>query len=241
MFDHVSVRVADLDVARGRFAALFAPLGVEQTVNVPAFALWGDFGLAGPDADHALTRRAHIAFVAPSHEAVQAFWQAGLDAGLTDNGAPGPRTQYGDDYYGAFLLDEAGNNFEAVVRSGGRVGGNVDHVALRVVDLAAATDFYKNVGGAVGFAAVREGDDGTTFADPSGGLLSVFLGEPTEALHVALRGDDDTIRGFHASAVAAGYRDNGGPGQRPYHPGYYSAFVLDPDGNNVEVVDHHWG
>ena len=47
-------------------------------------------------------------------------------------------------------------------------------------------------------------------------------------------------RAFHRAAIEAGYRDNGGPGERPqYHPGYYGAFVLDPDGNNVEVVNHH--
>ena len=48
------------------------------------------------------------------------------------------------------------------------------------------------------------------------------------------------MRGFHAAALADGGRDNGAPGERPeYHPGYYAAFVLDPDGNNIEVVNHH--
>ena len=59
-------------------------------------------------------------------------------------------------------------------------------------------------------------------------------------VHIAFRGDNATVDAFHAAAVAAGYRDNGAPGERPiYHPGYYGAFVLDPDGNNVEVVDHN--
>ena len=48
------------------------------------------------------------------------------------------------------------------------------------------------------------------------------------------------MRAFHAAALAAGYEDHGGPGERPvYHPGYYGAFVLDPDGHNVEVVNHN--
>jgi catechol 2,3-dioxygenase-like lactoylglutathione lyase family enzyme len=52
--------------------------------------------------------------------------------------------------------------------------------------------------------------------------------------------DDATVEAFHAAATAAGYRDNGAPRERPeYHPGYYGAYVLDPDGNNVEVVNHH--
>jgi predicted lactoylglutathione lyase len=51
---------------------------------------------------------------------------------------------------------------------------------------------------------------------------------------------NETVDAFHAVATGAGYRDNGRPGERPqYHPGYYAAFVLDPDGNNVEVVNHN--
>ena len=52
--------------------------------------------------------------------------------------------------------------------------------------------------------------------------------------------DDATVDAFHEAATAAGHRDNGAPGERPiYHAGYYSAFVLDPDGNNIEVVNHN--
>jgi catechol 2,3-dioxygenase-like lactoylglutathione lyase family enzyme len=63
---------------------------------------------------------------------------------------------------------------------------------------------------------------------------------PTENVHLAFpAGDDATVDEFHRVALAAGYRDNGAPGERlEYHPGYYGAFVLDPDGNNVEVVHH---
>jgi catechol 2,3-dioxygenase-like lactoylglutathione lyase family enzyme len=46
------------------------------------------------------------------------------------------------------------------------------------------------------------------------------------------------VDAFHAAALAAGAKDNGAPGERPYHPGYYAAFVLDPDGNNIEAVHH---
>ena len=68
----------------------------------------------------------------------------------------------------------------------------------------------------------------------------MIAGEPTQHAHIAFSGDDDAVRRFHADAIAAGYRSNGEPGERPhYHAGYYAAFVLDPDGNNIEVVDHH--
>jgi catechol 2,3-dioxygenase-like lactoylglutathione lyase family enzyme len=65
--------------------------------------------------------------------------------------------------------------------------------------------------------------------------------QPTEHVHLAFPTTDDAnVHAFHAAATGAGYRDNGAPGERPeYHPGYYGAFVLDPDGNNVEVVNHH--
>jgi catechol 2,3-dioxygenase-like lactoylglutathione lyase family enzyme len=64
---------------------------------------------------------------------------------------------------------------------------------------------------------------------------------PTEHVHLAFPvPDDETVAEFHRVATAAGYRDNGGPGERPeYHPGYVGAFVIDPDGHNVEAVNHN--
>ena len=64
-------------------------------------------------------------------------------------------------------------------------------------------------------------------------------GKPTGRGHLAFQAtDEDAVRRFHDLAVEAGGTSNGAPGQRPYHPGYYAAFVLDPDGNNIEVVYH---
>jgi catechol 2,3-dioxygenase-like lactoylglutathione lyase family enzyme len=68
----------------------------------------------------------------------------------------------------------------------------------------------------------------------------VIAGQATQNIHIAFSGKDDDVRRFHADAATAGYRSNDEPGERPrYHVGYYAAFVLDPDGNNVEVVNHH--
>jgi catechol 2,3-dioxygenase-like lactoylglutathione lyase family enzyme len=87
--------------------------------------------------------------------------------------------------------------------------------------------------------------------EPAPGLVGMgvrfpdlWLGQsdtPTVA-HVALRAEDRAaVDAFHAAALAAGGTDNGAPGLRPhYHPGYYGAFVIDPDGNNVEAVHHTW-
>ena len=68
-----------------------------------------------------------------------------------------------------------------------------------------------------------------------------MLGRPTEQVHVAFpAGENATVDAFHRACTDAGYRDNGAPGERAaYHRGYYAAFVLDPDGNNIEVVNHN--
>ena len=78
------------------------------------------------------------------------------------------------------------------------------------------------------------------FTSPGDSFSVVQAGEPTAHVHLAFETDDNaTVDAFHRELTAAGYADNGPPGERHYHPGYYGAFVLDPDGNNVEVVNHN--
>jgi catechol 2,3-dioxygenase-like lactoylglutathione lyase family enzyme len=110
-----------------------------------------------------------------------------------------------------------------------------DHVHLRVSDLDESKRFYKAVLAAVGRELVSEGED--YFAADE--LFVSADGPPTEGLHIALQAPDEaTVQRFHEAALAAGGRDNGAPGERDYHPGYYAAYALDPDGNNVEAVYH---
>ena len=73
------------------------------------------------------------------------------------------------------------------------------------------------------------------------GSFSLLPGEPTQNVHMAFPGETNAaVDEFHRLATTAGYRDNGAPGERPiYHRGYYGAFVLDPDGHNIEVVNHN--
>ena len=241
MFDHITLRVADLVVASSAFAAVLDQLEIEQTTSTPSLSVWGNFALTQTDGDHPIARRAHVAFIAPTPAHVDRFWQAGLDAGFADDGPAGPRPQYADDYYAAFLKDPAGNGFEAVHRNGQRPKGIIDHVAIRVTDVGASTAFYSKIGPAAGLTIRRQAPDRASFAvGTSDGVLSVIAGEPTQNIHIAFSGDDNDVRRFHADAIAAGYRSNGEPGQRPrYHDGYYAAYVLDPDGNNIEVVNHH--
>jgi catechol 2,3-dioxygenase-like lactoylglutathione lyase family enzyme len=216
-------------------------LEIEQTSNTPSLSVWGNFALTQTDDDHPIARRVHVAFIAPTQAHVDRFWRAGVDAGLTDDGPAGPRLEYADDYYAAFLKDPAGNGFEAVHRNGQRPRGIIDHVVIRVADVEASTAFYSKIGPAAGLTIRRQAPDRTSFAvGTSDGVLSVIAGEPTQNIHIAFSGDDNDVRRFHADATAAGYRSNGEPGERArYHDGYYAAYVLDPDGNNIEVVNHH--
>jgi catechol 2,3-dioxygenase-like lactoylglutathione lyase family enzyme len=244
MFDHVAIRAGDLAASEKFFTSVLAPLEIDRTYSGDSLLIWHDFILSEASDGRAPTHGLHIAFAAPSREHVEAFWRAGVDAGYESDGAPGPRPQYGEDYYGAFLLDPAGNSVEAVHRSGLRERPAViDHVAIRVADLAAATGFYDVVADALGFDKRYPGAGRATFiGGDSGGLLSLVENPAatTASVHMAFAGDDDAVRRFHEQAIAAGHASNGEPGERAqYHPGYYAAFVFDPDGNNIEVVDQH--
>ena len=241
MFDHVTIRVSDRQASERFYDTVFVPLGIEKTYSDEEFVEWNDFSLSEADDEHAVTRRLHIGFVARSRDQVDAFWRTGTEAGYESDGEPGPRPQYSDDYYGSFLLDPDGISVEAVHHGSLRQGGNVDHLWIRVSDVDASTRFYESVGPAAGFRVGRELGDRTQFACVSGSFSVVAGGTPTEHVHLAFAAsDNETVERFHRDATAAGYRDNGAPGERAvYHEGYYAAFVLDPDGNNVEVVNHN--
>lgn len=242
MFDHVTIRVSDREVSERFYETVLIPLGIDATFRSDAFAVWDDFAITAADAAHNVTRRLHVAFVAPSREQVDAFWQAGVDAGYEDDGAPGLRREYAPDYYGAFLRDPDGNGIEAVHRTDRRRReGIVDHLRIRVAAVEPARRFYRTVAEAIGLTVLEDDADGLAVTGgPAGGRFSLVFGLATENLHLAFTGDDEAIRRFHARLVAAGFRSNGEPGERRrYHPGYYAAYVLDPDGNNIEVVDHH--
>ncbi|CAN7188425.1 VOC family protein [Pseudorhodoferax sp. LjRoot39] len=120
-------------------------------------------------------------------------------------------------------------------------GRLIDHIQLVVRDLEASRRFYTAV-----FAVLEIPLGGTAddyfWADElfvSTASSEAAQGELTGRHHLAFQAKDRaTVDAFHKAALAHGGRDNGGPGERPYHPGYYGAFVLDPDGNNIEAVFH---
>ncbi len=126
----------------------------------------------------------------------------------------------------------------------------IDHMGLPVGDLARAAEFYLKALAPLGIAVVME-----VSAEETGGGAAVGFGDNAKPffwigegfhpageqhLHVAFAAPSrEAVDAFYAAAIAAGGKDNGPPGLRPhYHANYYAAFVLDPDGNNIEAVCH---
>jgi catechol 2,3-dioxygenase-like lactoylglutathione lyase family enzyme len=231
MFDHVTIRVSDGEGSELFYETVLRTLGVEKTYSDEHLAEWDDFSLSPAEAEKPVTRGLHIGFVAPSRAHVDEFWRAGTEAGFSDDGAPGPRPEYGGEYYGGFLLDPDGNSAEAVHHGLLRQDGVVDHVWMRVADVVAAKSFYETIAPYAGFRLDHDSPGRAQFTTGNGSF-SVAAGAPSEHVHMAFPVDNNAIvDDFHQALVAAGYRDNGAPGERPvYHPGYYGAFVLDPDG-----------
>jgi catechol 2,3-dioxygenase-like lactoylglutathione lyase family enzyme len=214
--------------------------GVERSGSDELVTWWRDFSLSPANDENPVTRGLHVGFGAPSREVVDEFWRVGVEAGYRGDGEPGPRAEYGPDYYGGFLLDPDGNSVEAVHHEDIREPGVIDHLWIRVADVAAARRFYEAVAPHAGLRLDHDQPERARFG-LAGGSFSLVAGTPTENVHLAFAADDDAaVDRFHEELVSAGYRDHGAPGERPiYHEGYYGAFVLDPDGNNVELVHHN--
>jgi catechol 2,3-dioxygenase-like lactoylglutathione lyase family enzyme len=137
------------------------------------------------------------------------------------------------------VVDPAGNSAEAVHHGPPRADGTtLDHLWLRVGDLEASTRFYETVAPVVGHRVVRLPNRTRIAGD--GASFSVVKGQPTEHVHLAFGAPDHaTVERFHRAGVEAGYASLGEPGERAvYHPGYYGAYLRDPDGHNVEAVYH---
>jgi catechol 2,3-dioxygenase-like lactoylglutathione lyase family enzyme len=239
VFDHVTIRVADRRASERFYSAVLGVIGIDESYSGDQFSEWSDFSLTQATAWNPVTRGLHIGFGASSRERVDEFWQVGIDAGYESDGEPGPRSEYGDDYYGGFLLDPDGNSAEAVHFED--VGSGVDHLWVRVTDVEASKRFYETIAPHARIGKGTDVPERVQFLGAEGGSFSVLSGDHvTEHLHMAFSATDDrAVDDFHQAAIEAGYRDNGSPGERPYHRGYYSAYVLDPDGHNVELVNHN--
>ena len=124
----------------------------------------------------------------------------------------------------------------------------LDHVGFAVSDLARSRAFYEQALGAIGMVVLQTvevndaGGSAVMFGYPGEepDLVIADKEQPGEGNHIAFRVDSrEAVQAFHSAALSAGGTDNGGPGIREkYHPNYYAAFVLDPDGFNIEAVFH---
>ncbi len=248
MFDHVTIRVSDLEEARRFYETALATLGFGEPDRYEGFFEWEDLSVGAAADDRPVTRNLHVGLVARSRELVDEFWQTLTADGFRDDGPPGLREQYRPGYYGAFVLDPDGNSIEAVAKDNVRTDtGCIDHLWLRVRDVDESSHFYEAIAPVLGFQLQTRDLEWAHFRG-AGGSFTVTTPEagwsaerpPAENVHIAFPAPDNAaVEQFHHVALAAGYRDNGPPGERGYHPGYYGAFVLDPDGNNVEAVCHN--
>jgi len=120
-------------------------------------------------------------------------------------------------------------------------GRLIDHIQLVVRDLPAAQAFYTAIFDVLQIPLGGKGED-YFWADElfvSTADSQAAQGKLTGRHHLAFQAADRAmVEAFHKAALEAGGSDNGAPGERPYHPGYYAAFVIDPDGNNIEAVFH---
>ena len=120
-------------------------------------------------------------------------------------------------------------------------GRLIDHIQLVVRDLSASRTFYTAILEVLKVPMGGEGE-GFFWADElvvSSPDSEAALGSLTGRHHLAFQAqDNEMVEAFYKAALENGGKDNGAPGERPYHPGYYAAFVLDPDGNNIEAVFH---
>lgn len=120
-------------------------------------------------------------------------------------------------------------------------GRLIDHIQLVVWDLDVARRFYTGVAQALNIPVSGSGE-GFFWIDElviSSADSAAAQGEMTGRQHLAFQARDEAmVDAFYQAALASGGQDNGAPGKRAYHPGYYAAFVLDPDGNNIEAVYH---
>lgn len=231
----MTIRVADYEACKRFYDTVLPVLGKER-FDDPEYLEWGDLSVV-PD-DKPVATNLHIGFYAASRELVDAFHRVGVEAGYADDGAPGPRPQYTPEYYGAFLRDPSGNSIEAVHLERTREPGAIDHLWLRTGDVATTKAFYATIGCRIG---VDEPDHVQIVTD---NMTISFVndgGPLTRHVHLAFGVDTNAaVDAWHAKAIAAGYEDSGAPGERAvYHPGYYGAFVLDPNGHNIEAVNHN--
>jgi catechol 2,3-dioxygenase-like lactoylglutathione lyase family enzyme len=203
VFARVTLHVSDLDASRRFYETVLAPLG---------HPLGDDFRLQHND-DH-ITSGLHLAFVSRSRAEVDAFWKAGIDARYDSDGEPGERPDYSESYYGGFLLDPDGNSAEAVFHGAEREPpGVIDHLWIRVSDLAAARAFWEDTAPRLGLTLYGERPERFHVRTPTRSFALVADGRPvTKTTDVAFwAGRDDAYVDPDGNRFEAVSRTPSGP------------------------------
>jgi catechol 2,3-dioxygenase-like lactoylglutathione lyase family enzyme len=179
VFARVTIRASDPEASERFYDTVLPTLGIDRERS--------EFAILPATGEEPVTRGLHIGFRAPSRGEVDEFWRTGTAAGYRDDGAPGPRPQYTEDYYGSFLLDPDGNSAEAAHHGAMRGSGAVDHLWIRVSDVAASKRFYEGVASQAGFRLGADTPERAQFLG-EGGSFSLVAGRPSEHVHMAFRG-----------------------------------------------------
>ena len=237
VFDHVTLRVADLDASRRFYDTVLGVLGLKN--DEPEYPEWGDFSIAADGQP--LTQHLHIAFFAPSHELVDAFHRAGVEAGYPTTAPPARARSTARTTTAASCATPTATASRPSTSEGAQDRGRSTTSGCgRATSPPHGASTRRSRRSSS--SSVRDDSPDHVQIVSDGVSFSFVTGEPaTEHVHIAFSAATTTaVDAFHAAATEAGYRDNGAPGERPiYHPGYYGAFVLDPDGHNIEAVNHN--
>ncbi len=172
MFAAITITASDLDASRRFYGTALGAIGVTPES-------WREFRLRAAGDDHGVTTGLHVAFVTRSRDQVDSFWRAGVGAGYTSDGEPGPRPIYGERYYGGFLLDPDGNSAEAVFHGRERVGpALIDHLWIGVSDLTASRRFWESLAPPLGLTQYGERPERFHVRDESRSFALVADGRP---------------------------------------------------------------
>lgn len=243
--DHVTIRVDELDVGALFFTRFFRLLEIPgqryRGADLHEWHEWRDFSIAPATPDQPATRGLQLAFATRTRAQVENWWRALVDAGHPNAGPPGPRPTDGPDCFGASIHDPAGNLLEAIHRPNTRRStedGVIDALYIRVLDLQPSIRFYTATATACELTLTSHPE--RLQIGEAAPTITILQGQPTENLHLAFGVNTRAaVNDFFDAGLAAGGRDNGRPGERShYHHGYYSAYLLDPDSNNIEAVCH---
>ena len=236
MFDHVDIRVSDFDASTRFYDTVLGVLGKERIATEEGFAEWGAFSIHHDGQP--VTQRLHVAFYAP-HELVDAFHAPASKPASPATASPArgrnirPSTTAPSSWIRTATASRPSTSPASASSARSTICGCGSPTSPPP---RASTRRSRPMRASRCAGTLPTTPSSSAAAAPS---RSSRASRPCNA-HIAFPGDNAAVDAFHAAAVAAGYRDNGAPGKRPhYHPDYYGAFVLDPDGNNIEVVAHN--